>query len=235
MADSSIEAAKPTVTKVHRTFDAAISSRLTVLLATACGLIVANVYYSQTIAGLIAASLGLAPALTGLIGALTQAGYGAGLLLVVPLGDLVENRRLVLTLIGVSAVALRGSALSTRPLPYLVSALLVGLGSVAVQVLVPYASHMAPERARGRAVGNVMSGLMIGILIARPASSFLTQLASWHLVYYISAGSMLALALGMKLGMPKRLGVEGVTYTTLLKSMVHLGLRTRVLQRRALY
>jgi MFS family permease len=106
MADSSIEAEKPVVTKVHGTFDVAISARLTVLLATACGLIVANVYYSQPIAGLIATSLGLAPAQTGLIVALTQAGYGAGLLLVVPLGDLVESRRLVLTLIGVSAVAL---------------------------------------------------------------------------------------------------------------------------------
>jgi predicted MFS family arabinose efflux permease len=206
-----------------------------VLLATACGLLVANVYYSQPIAGSIAFSLGLAPANTGLIVALTQAGFGAGLLLIVPLGDLIENRRLVLILIGVSAVGLLGCALSVRPLAYLASALLVGLGSVAVQVLVPYAAHMAPEAIRGRVVGNVMSGLMIGILLARPASSFLTQLVSWHMVFYISTGSMLALALSLRLGMPKRVPVAGVTYGTLIKSMAHLGLRTRVLQRRAFY
>jgi predicted MFS family arabinose efflux permease len=206
-----------------------------VLLATACGLLVANVYYSQPIAGSIAMSLGLPPAKTGLIVALTQAGFGAGLLLIVPLGDLIENRRLVLILIGVSAVALMGSALSMRPLPYLASALLVGLGSVAVQILVPYAAHMAPEAIRGRVVGNVMSGLMIGILLARPASSLITQLASWHVVFYISTGSMLALALSLRLGMPERLPVAGVTYGSLLRSMAHLGLRTRVLQRRAFY
>ncbi len=205
------------------------------LLAAACGLLAANVYYSQPIAGSIAVSLGLAPAKTGIIVALTQAGFGAGLLLIVPLGDLIENRRLVLMLIGVSAVALLGCALSTTPLTYLASALLLGLGSVAVQILVPYAAQMAPEAIRGRVVGNVMSGLMTGILLARPASSFLTQLVSWHTVFYISTGSMLALALGLRLGIPKRLPVAGVAYGILLKSMAHLGLRTRVLQRRAFY
>ncbi len=220
-------------TKDHYTTDAAISPWRMGLFATACGLLAANVYYSQPIAGSIAVSLGLAPAKTGIIVALTQAGFGAGLLLIVPLGDLIENRRLVLMLIGVSAVALLGCALSTRPLTYLASALLLGLGSVAVQILVPYAAQMAPEAIRGRVVGNVMSGLMTGILLARPASSFLTQLVSWHMVFFISSGSMLALALGLRLGMPKRLPVAGVAYGTLLKSMAHLGMRTPVLQRRA--
>jgi MFS family permease len=113
-------------TKDHYTTDAAISPWRMGLFATACGLLAANVYYSQPIAGSIAISLGLAPAKTGIIVALTQAGFGAGLLLIVPLGDLIENRRLVLMLIGVSAVALLGCALSTRPLTYLASALLLG-------------------------------------------------------------------------------------------------------------
>ncbi len=225
----------PQATKDVHTSDAAISPWRMGLLATACGLLAANVYYSQPIAGSIAVSLGLAPAKTGLIIAMTQAGFGVGLLLIVPLSDLIENRRLVLLLIGVSAIALLGSALAMSPLPYLASALLLGLGSVAVQILVPYVAQMAPETIRGRVVGNVMIGLMIGILLARPASSFLTQLVSWHMVFYISSGSMLALALALRLGMPKRLPVTGVTYGTLLKSMAHLGLRTRVLQRRALY
>jgi MFS family permease len=124
---------------------------MTALFATACGLVVANVYYSQPIAGPIGASLGLSPAATGFDVTATQVGFGIGLLLVVPLGDLVENRRLVLMLIGLTAVALLGAASSTTPVPFLVSALLLGIGSVAVQVLIPYAAHMArPIRQAAR-------------------------------------------------------------------------------------
>jgi hypothetical protein len=88
---------------------------MTAFFATACGLVVANLYYSQPIAGPIGASLGLSPSATGLIVTATQVGFGTGLLLVVPLGDLVENRRLVLILTGLTAVALLGAALSTSP------------------------------------------------------------------------------------------------------------------------
>jgi predicted MFS family arabinose efflux permease len=213
----------------------AISCWMIALLATACGLLAANVYYSQPIAGPIATSLGLPPATTGVIVTLTQIGFGIGLLLVVPLADLVENRRLILTLTGIAAAALLGAALSTKPQLYLLFALLVGLASVAVQVLVPYAAHLAPEAIRGRVVGNVMSGLMIGILLARPASSFITHLTSWHMVFYISAASMAALAAILSLGLSKRVPVPTVSYADLLKSMWRLALETPVLQRRAFY
>src|SRR6266481_2548888 len=113
----------PHATKDVHTSDAAISPWRMGLLATACGLLAANVYYSQPIAGSIAVSLGLTPAKTGLIIAMTQAGFGVGLLLIVRLSDLIENRRLVLMLIGVSAIALLGSALSMSPLPCLSSAI----------------------------------------------------------------------------------------------------------------
>ncbi len=105
-------------------------SWMTMLFAIASGLLAANVYYSQPIAELIATSLGFSSSATGLIVAFTQAGFGIGLFLIVPLGDLMENRRLVLTLIGVTALALLTAAASTGPLAYLASALLVGLGSV---------------------------------------------------------------------------------------------------------
>jgi predicted MFS family arabinose efflux permease len=215
--------------------EAAVPGWLTVLLATACGLLACNVYSPQPIAGPIAASLGIPPSATGIIVTFTQVGFGAGLLLIVPLADLVENRRLVLILIGIAAAALLGAAFSTNSLTYLVSALLVGVGSVAVQVLVPYASHIAPEAIRGRVVGNVMSGLMIGILLARPAASFVTQFASWHAVFYVSAGSMLVLAVVLRLCLPKRVPVARVSYGALLKSMGNLAATTPVLQRRAFY
>jgi predicted MFS family arabinose efflux permease len=212
-----------------------ISSWMTVFFATACGLVVANVYYSQPIAGVIGISLGISPAAIGLIVTLTQVGFGTGLLLIVPLGDLLENRRLIVILLCLNAMALFCAALSETPLLFLSCALLLGLGSVAVQVLIPYAAHMAPEAIRGRVVGNVMSGVMIGIMLARPMSSFVTEIASWHAVFFISAGSMAVLALSLRLGLPKRMPVARVTYRSLLKSMGHLALRTRILRRRAFY
>ena len=154
---------------------------MTALLATACGLLVANVYYAQTIAGPIGASLGISTGATGLIVTATQAGFGIGLLLIVPLGDLIENRSLVLSLIGIAGVGLLCAAAAWAPLPYLLGALLVGLGAVAVQVLVPYAAHMAPEAVRGRVVGNVMSGLMVGVCWRdrRQASSPRSRRGTW--------------------------------------------------------
>lgn len=213
----------------------AAPSWLILLLAAACGLIVANIYYAQPLAGPIGAALGLSAEATGLIVTLTQIGYGLGLLLIVPLGDLVENRRLTLALLAVATLSLLGAALSAHPAPFLLSALGIGVGSVAVQVLVPYAAHMAPEEMRGRVVGNVMSGLMLGIMLARPVSSFITELASWHAVFFISAAAMALLAgvLGWKL--PQRVPAGQLRYSELLASMVGLTRGTPVLRRRALY
>jgi predicted MFS family arabinose efflux permease len=208
---------------------------MTLLLAFACGLIAANLYYAQPLAGPIGAALGLSPGATGLIVTLTQIGYGAGLLLVVPLGDLLETRRLVLTLIGLAALALLGVAGSTHALPFFAATLGIGVASVAAQVLVPYAAHLAPEAVRGRAVGNVMSGLMIGIMLARPVSSFIAQVASWHAVFFISAAAMGLLALLLGLALPPRRPAATLSYRELLASMVNLARKTPVLQRRALY
>ena len=214
---------------------AGLVSRLVALFAVACGLLVANVYYSQPIAGLIAASLGLSPEATGLIVTATQAGFGIGLLFIVPLGDLVENRRFALILVGLAVMALLAAAVSSRPLTYLLSAALIGLSSVVVQVLVPFAAHLAPESARGRTVGNVMSGVMIGIMLARPAAGLVTQVASWHAVFYAAAVGTGMVAVALYLGLPERAPVARASYGALLKSMGLLAFRTRVLQLRALY
>ena len=212
-----------------------VSIRMTLLLAFACGLIAANLYYAQPLAGPIGVALGLSPGATGLIVTLTQIGYGIGLLFVVPLGDLVETRRLVLTLIGLSLLALLGAAMSMHPLPFLASTLCIGVASVAVQVLVPYAAHLAPEATRGRAVGNVMSGLMLGIMLARPVSSFIAQVASWHAVFFMSSGAMGLLAWMLSRTLPPRKPASTLSYQQLLASMAHLARTIPVLQRRALY
>jgi predicted MFS family arabinose efflux permease len=212
-----------------------ISSWITFLLAVSCGLICANIYYAQPLVGPIAADLGLSPQAAGLVVTMTQLGYGAGLLLIVPLGDLIENRKLVLAVMALGALALIGAALSTQPLPFLIAALCVGLGSVTVQILVPYAGHLAPAHIRGRVVGNVMTGLMLGIMLARPASSFVASVSSWHTVYALSAAIMVVLALVLHRALPERKPLAQLHYGALLASMVHLALKTPVLRRRGLY
>jgi predicted MFS family arabinose efflux permease len=213
----------------------AIPAWLTLLIAAASGLIVANIYYAQPLIGPISASLGLSPQAAGLIATMTQIGYGAGLLLVVPLGDLIENRRLVLTILSVAILALAGAAVSTHSETFLVAALFIGVGSVAVQVLVPYAAHLAPETMRGRVVGNIMSGVMLGIMLARPAASLVTEALSWHAVFVFSALLMTGLACVLRIALPSRQPAPGTGYGALLESMGRLARYTDVLQRRALY
>jgi predicted MFS family arabinose efflux permease len=213
----------------------AVSKLITLLLAVACGLIVANLYYAQPLVGPISASLGLSPEAAGLVVTMAQMGYVAGLLLIVPLGDLVENRNLVLCVVAVAALALFGAALSTQPLPFLLASLVIGLGSVAVQILIPYAAHLAPEAARGRVVGDVTTGLMIGIMLARPASSFITSISSWHVVYIFSGTVMVVLAIVLFCALPRRTPKAQAGYGALLVSMGVLVMTTPILRRRALY
>jgi len=212
-----------------------MTARLAVLLATACGLIVANVYYAQPLAGLIGPALGLSPAASGLIVTLTQIGYGMGLLLIVPLGDLMENRGLILMLGAAGVVALLGAALAGSPGLFLAAAFCIGLSSVSVQILVPYASHLAPEAIRGRVVGNIMSGLMLGIMLARPVASLIASQASWRAVFVFSASVLLVVSLVLARLLPKRVPASGIGYGHLLLSMARLARTTPVLQRRALY
>lgn len=212
-----------------------VSRGLTFLLAVSCGLIAANIYYAQPLIGPISAALGLSLHAAGLIVTMTQIGYGAGLLLIVPLGDLTENRRLICVTIGIGALALLGAAWSTHALPFMAAALFIGLGSVAVQIILPYAAHFAPEAARGRVIGNVATGLMLGIMLARPVASLLTAISSWHTVFLFSAAVMTVLAIVLSRALPRRAPVAQLRYGELLLSMLRLALTTRVLRRRALY
>jgi predicted MFS family arabinose efflux permease len=204
-------------------------------LASACGLIAANLYYAQPLVGPISAALGMSPQAAGLIVTMTQIGYCAGLLLIVPLGDLVETRGLVLGILGLAVLALAGAAAATQAWAFLVASLFIGIGSVAVQVLVPYAAHLAPEEVRGRVVGNVTSGLMFGIMLARPAASFLANAFSWHAIFLVSATLMVGLGIVLRLALPRRQPSAGLHYGALLASMGSLARHTPVLQRRALY
>jgi predicted MFS family arabinose efflux permease len=205
------------------------------LLAIACGLLIANVYYAQPLTGLITASLGLPGGSAGLLVTLPLAGYGAGLLMVVPLADLVENKRLVLTLVGVEALCMASLTLLTHPAPYLVAAFFVGMSAAAVQVLVPYVTFLAPEADRGTAVGKVVSGVMLGIMLARPLSSAVAQLSSWRAIFALSAVLMAALFVALNWALPARTPKPGLSYAELLTSMGRIFVTTPILRRRAFY
>lgn len=205
------------------------------VLALACGLLVANIYYAQPLTGLIGPTLGLSAKAWGLLVTLPLLGYGSGLLLVVPLADRVENRRLVVGLVMVVALAALALSVTSMAIPYLALAFLLGMASSTVQVLVPYVTYLAPEAERGAAVGRVVSGVMLGIMLARPVSSLLADMTSWRTVFRASAAAMMVLAGLLALSLPARRPPPGLSYRKLLGSMAGIFTSTETLRRRALY
>lgn len=217
------------------THGADIAPGMVRLLALAAGLIVANLYYSQTLVGPIAASTGLSLDAAGLIVTLTQIGYALGLFFIVPLGDLLENRQLVFVLLLGTAAALACAALSSNAWLFLASSLAIGLGSVAAQVLVPFAAHLSREETRGHTVGKVVSGLLLGIMLARPAASLIADHGGWHTVFGAAAIIVMVLAFVLRTRLPERSPAHSMSYGRLIASLGHLFASTPVLRRRAAY
>jgi predicted MFS family arabinose efflux permease len=212
-----------------------VPSWITLLLAIASGVIVANLYYAQPLVGPISIDTHLPLASAGLIVTLTQIGYVAGLLFIVPLCDLVENRRLVLSTLAVVIFALFASAFTHNALLFLIAAMFIGLGSVATQILVPYAAHLATEEQRGQVVGNVMSGLLLGIMLARPISSLVADLWGWQAIFIFSAVITAILAVMLAFLLPERRLSHTMKYGDLICSLWSLFKTQAVLRRRAFY
>jgi predicted MFS family arabinose efflux permease len=215
--------------------EADISSGMVALLAASTGLIVANLYYAQTLVGPISVATGLSAGAAGLIVTLTQIGYCLGLLFIVPLGDLLENRRLIFGALLLTAVALLVAACTSNAVIFLATSLCIGLGAVAAQILVPFAAHLTRESRRGEVVGKVMSGLLLGIMLARPVSSLIADHFGWHVIYVLSAVATASLAFLLRSRLPLRQPTAVITYPALLRSMWHLLATTSVLRRRAAY
>lgn len=212
-----------------------ITAGMVALLAVAAGLIVANLYYAQTLVGPISEATGLSAQAAGLIVTLTQVGYTIGLLFVVPLGDLMENRRLIVISLLSTAAALAAAAMSTHAWMFLPAAFAIGLGSVAAQILVPFAAHLSHEATRGQTVGKVVSGLLLGIMLARPAASLIADHGSWHLVFGGAAVLMAVLALVLRRLLPQRVPSSPMSYGKLIASLWTLWKTTPVLRRRGAY
>ena len=207
------------------------------LLALAAGLGAANLYYAQPLVALIAADIGLDETLASLVVTIGQTGYILGLLLLVPLGDIVENRRLIAAILICAAAGLTLAAGAPTPSLFLLAALMFGIGSVVAQIAVPFAAHLARPEERGRKVGSVVSGLMTGILLARPASSIVAHFLGWRAVFALAALMILALAVGLRLALPVRRPASGGggAYGALVASLWSLWRSKPVLRRRAGY
>lgn len=212
-----------------------LSRGLILLFAVACGLSVANLYYAQTVLGSIGKSFHSGSATVGLTVTLAQVGYALGLALLVPVGDIVARRKLVPAVLLLCAVGLVASALAPNVGVLVAVAALVGLGSVAAQLLVPMAASLSLDHERGRVVGTVMSGLLMGILLARTISGIIAELSSWRVVYVAAAIMIVALSLLLWRLLPSETERPRVTYGTLLRSTVHFFLTEPFLRVRSLF
>jgi len=212
-----------------------LTRSLIALFAFCCGAIVANLYYAQPITELIAPDIHMSSNTASLIVSLTQIGYALGLFFLVPLGDLLENRRLMITTALVSIASLGAAAFAHQPGWFLGISLLVGFSSVAVQILIPLAAHLAPDESRGKVVGTIMSGLLLGILLSRPISSVIAGHFGWRAVFG-SAAVLMALVTGvLALTIPRRQPEHKATYFELIGSLAHLLRTMPVLRHRSLY
>ncbi len=213
-----------------------LSPALTLLLSITCALAVANVYFAQPLLDSMAQSLGVDPGMIGIVVTATQIGYGVGLIFIVPLGDLLNRKALILTQVLLSAVALMvvGSAQQWSAL--LGAMILVGLMAVVVQVVVAYVAALATPARRGQAVGTVTSGIVLGILLARFTSGLIADLAGWRAVYFVSAGLMLILSVVLWRAIPsKSLPRVASSYWALLLSMFTLFVTEPVLRIRGVF
>jgi predicted MFS family arabinose efflux permease len=204
-------------------------------MATASGAVVANLYYAQPLLHQVARTFGAGTASTSSVITCTQVGYAAGLLLIVPLGDRHPRRVLVTLMFRLVAVALVLCALAPSLWLFDVASVATGTLSVAAQILVPFAADLTEPERRGRVVARIMSGLLLGILLARTASGLVAQVAGWRAIYWISAALMVAFAEILRRSLPGEPARPAVPYRSLVASSLALLVSEPALRRRSWY
>jgi predicted MFS family arabinose efflux permease len=203
---------------------------LLALLSVAGAATVANLYYNQPLLASLRASFGATQAAMGRIPMLTQLGYGLGILLLVPLGDRLERRRLIVFMIAVASLVLVGVARAPSLAWFTVLSGVLGLATMVPQLIVPYAATIAAPNERGRVVGTVMSGLLIGILLSRTVSGFVGERFGWRAMYAAAAVLMMVLAAALAAVLPAQRPERVVPLRELYASLIAIARREPVLQ-----
>ena len=204
------------------------------LAAIGSGVLVATIYYAQPLIDPISRDIGLSRQAAGLIVTAMQIGYGLGLALIVPLADRYENRMMVTTSLVVTALALAAIGFSRNEVTFLASAVVAGAACVGAQVLIPMIAGMASTARRGRVIGTVMAGLVTGIMLARPFSSFLASVVGWRGVFFTAAAITLVIGLLLRSLLPIRQPNSTAGYLKTLRSTAAT-MRYGVLRRRMAY
>ncbi len=221
-------------TAPHAQAPAGLSTPVLLLMATACGLCAGANYFNQPLLHSIAVQLGVSESRAAFTVTIAQVSYAAGLLLLVPLGDKLERRRLVVALMALAACGLFLSGFAGSFSALAAGTLMTGLFSVAAQVLVPMAAALAAPGRSGRAVGLVMSGLLVGILAARSVAGLLSGVGGWSLVYRVGGIAILAVAVALWFALPALRTPNPPSYGQVLRSLATLARQHPRLRSRAL-
>ncbi|TNV13988.1 MFS transporter [Buttiauxella sp. B2] len=211
-----------------------LSPALIVLMSIATGLAVASNYYAQPLLSTIANAFSLSINQAGFIVTAAQLGYAAGLLLLVPLGDMFERRGLIVFMTLLAAGGMVITALSQTLWVMILGTALTGLFSVVAQILVPLAATLAEPEKRGKVVGTIMSGLLLGILLARTVAGLLANLGGWRTIYWVASVLMICMALALWRGLPKVKSETNLNYPQLLSSVFSLFIKNPLLRTRAI-
>ena len=211
-----------------------LSPALILLMSVATGLAVASNYYAQPLLDTIARAFNLSASSAGFIVTAAQLGYAAGLLFLVPLGDMFERRMLIVSMTLLAAGGMLITASSQSLTMMIIGTALTGLFSVVAQILVPLAATLASPEKRGKVVGTIMSGLLLGILLARTVAGLLASLGGWRTVYWVASVLMVAMALALWRGLPKVKPENHLNYPQLLASVFSLFTQDKLLRTRAL-
>jgi len=199
-----------------------ISRRLTLVMAASCGVCVSNIYYNQPLLGIIQSSFPGRRAIAAMVPTATQLGYAAGLLLLVPLGDRIERRRLILvqTVLLVLALAMTAAAPTAGAL--VLGSVFVGLTSTVAQQILPFAAELASPEFRGRTIGAVMSGLLCGILLSRAVGGAVGETFGWRAMYCLGLASTALTGVVLAFALPRSRPKTQIRYSALLQSLVKL-------------
>ncbi len=200
----------------------ALTRTLLLTMAVACGLGIANLYYNQPLLAQIERSLHASVRQVGALPMLTQTGFAVGVFLIAPLGDILERRRLILTMLALVTVSLAAAVFAPNLTCLAIASFAIGITSVISTLVLPFAVALSRPEERGKTVGSIASALLIGVLLSRTLSGFVGQMWGWRVMYGVADGLMIALALVMRTLLPRSQPPATLSYRALIVSMFRL-------------